>query len=275
MKKNAVLGMLALLSLVSIQDGLAKDKATKQAASAVESSDADKTQVNDQSAADELRLLVADQKSAGVSITPELTNSLREQLMVRELFAGEAHKLDLDKSPELKTRVRMARQTLLAQTYQMKYLAQHAPTEAQVAAAYESVKQRAGDKEYHLKQVFVNSEDDAKKALQRLDDDEDFAKVAMALSKDQPSRDKGGDLGWLGSLVLQPAVITAISGLKKGEYTKTAIKVADGWHVIKVEDTRAFTLPTLEKLTPQIKQELSRNILQAHLAELRKNTAVR
>ena len=225
--------------------------------------------------AEELELLLAERRAGGATITPELKNALREQLISRELFVQEARKARLDKSQEFVTKARMAREELLARLYQTQYIARYQPSEAEMKATYAAIKQRAGNTEYHLRQIFVPTEDEAKTAVTKLAAGDKFDVLATGLSKDGGTREKGGDLGWLTPLQLQPYVISAVTALKKGEFTRSPLKGRDGWHVILVEDTRAYSLPSYEQMAPQLKRDLSRRAIEAHLAELRKSAAVR
>lgn len=232
-------------------------------------------QVNERSIPEQqLQLVVAARQAAGAPAGPALTNAVREQLIGRELFAQEARKAKLDNSPEFGTKARMAMEDLLAAEYQLYYIAQHPVTEAQTQAAYVAFKQRAGTVEYRLRQVFVPTEEAAKQVVARLGTGERFSSLAASLSKDESSRESGGDLGWLKLFALQAHVVAAVTALKKGEFTRTPIKGPNGWHVILVEDTRPYTPPTYEQLAPQLKRDLTRQAVEAHLAELRKKATV-
>lgn len=218
----------------------------------------------------ELDLLLAERKAAGQPDTPELRNALREVMINRDLLVSAARKANLDKSPAMQTRLRMAEKEILARQYEAAYAAQHAPTEAQLKTAYETVKQRAGNVEYHVRQIFVAKEDEAKALVARLGKGEPFADLARSQSQDTSTRANGGDLGWLTPLTLQSFVAGTVSRLKKGEYTTTPVKGANGWHVILVEDTRPFTLASFDKVEAELRRNLTRQILVAHLIELRK-----
>lgn len=222
---------------------------------------------------EEVRIALAERMASGVPESDALRNALREQLIARELFAQEARKAKLDKSTDTVARQRMAREEVLARQYQAQYLAQHAPTDAQVRAAYDGIKQRAGDREFHVRQIFVATEEEAKAALARLTAGEKFDALVKALSKDESSREKGGDLGWLSPLQLQPQVIGAIKGLQAGQVS-APVKGQNGWHVIRLDEARPFALPAFEQLAPQIHRDLTRRALEQHLAELRKAASI-
>lgn len=224
---------------------------------------------------DELRLALADRQSAGTTDSPQLAESVREQLIRRELLVQEARKAGLDKLPEVQTRIAMARQEILARQFLARWQAEHPASEADAQAAYAALRQRAGDTEFKLRQVFVASEEDAKAVLVQLAVGERFDVVATTWSKDEASRARGGDLGWHSPLQLQPHVLAAVRPLKQGELTRPAIKGPNGWHVILVEDRRPFALPAYEQLAPQIKRDLQREKIDAFVTGLRKQATVR
>ncbi len=240
------------------------------------STDAGKIQVNDETIpADEINLLLAERQASGAADKPALEKAVREQLIARELFAQQARKAKLDKTKAFATKLRMAKEEMLAREYQQQYVAQHPPAEADLRSAYAGIRQRAGDTAYHVRQIFVPTEDEAKAVIGRLEKGESFDTLATTLSKDDGSRARGGDLGWLTPLQLQPGVIPVVTALKKGEFTHAPVKGQNGWHVIRVDNTRPFAPPTYEQLLPQLQQELSRRMLQAHLLALRKRATVR
>jgi len=128
------------------------------------------------------------------------------------------------------------------------------PTESEVQAAYDLLKQRA-PYEYHLAQIFVAAPDGADadkldaafgKAAEIRKDlaSEDFAQVARQLSDEPASAAKGGDLGFLPSTQLLPAVLSAVQSLTPGE-TVGPIKTADGLHFLKLIERKQIAVPAL------------------------------
>ena len=72
---------------------------------------------------------------------------------------------------------------------------------------------------------------------QRLDAGEDFATLAMELSDDKASAQKGGDLGWFGIGRMVREFEKAAFALDSGE-TSEIIKTQFGYHIINVKDKR-------------------------------------
>lgn len=88
------------------------------------------------------------------------------------------------------------------------------------------------------------SEEDVKKAeqkineaYQKLQQGEDFAKVAMEYSDDKASAKRGGDLPWFGTGRMVPEFESAAFDSKIGEITKP-FRTAFGFHIIKKNEVR-------------------------------------
>lgn len=80
--------------------------------------------------------------------------------------------------------------------------------------------------------ILVKSEDEAQKIMKRLNDGEEFAKVARRFSS-CPSGKNGGDLGWFGRGQMVPEFEQAAFAADVGKAIGP-IKTQFGYHVIKV-----------------------------------------
>jgi len=222
----------------------------------------------------EARIALSDRRAAGAADSPALRNAVRNQLLARELFAQQARKQGVEKNPVFLARARMAREELLARAYEQDYLAKQPVSDEQIRTEYESIKARSGDKEFHVRQIVLASEDEAKGVIARLRAGESFQSLSV-LSRDEGSRSRGGDQGWLTQAGLQPPFAEAVAKLGKGQYTPQPVKGPAGWHVLLVEDQRPFVMPAFdEKVQGQLRQSLARQTLAAHLADLSKSAKV-
>lgn len=89
----------------------------------------------------------------------------------------------------------------------------------------------------------------------RLDKGEDFAPLAKEFSQDSGSADKGGDLGYAGPGVYDPAFEQVLYALKKGEVS-SPIRSEFGWHLVKLLDVQPPEVPSFDSL----KEKLVRNL---------------
>ncbi|MFY9329835.1 MAG: peptidylprolyl isomerase, partial [Georgfuchsia sp.] len=214
----------------------------------------------------QIDFFMASQKAKGIPDSPELRNAVREEVIRREVLVQEAQKQGLDKKPDIQAKMELARQGVLIQAYFDGYIKAHAISDEALKKEYETVKSQLGDKEYSVRHILVDSEDDAKAIIAKLKAGEKFDKLA-AQSKDPGSKDKGGDLGWSVPTSYVKPFADALLKLNKGQYTETPVKSEFGWHVIQLDDTRSIKLPGYDEAKPQIQQRLQQQLVEKQVME--------
>ena len=132
---------------------------------------------------------------------------------------------------------------------------------------------QTGDKEYHVRHILVATEAEAKDIIAKLKGGAKFEDLAKQ-SKDAGSADNGGDLDWAAPSSFPKVFSDAFVKLQKGQITDTPVQTPNGFHVIKLDDTRAAKLPTLEEVKPQIAEALQQKKLQAYQEEMIKKAKV-
>lgn len=83
--------------------------------------------------------------------------------------------------------------------------------------------------------ILVDTEEEANAVLQRLNQGEDFATVAMEVSQDTGSAELGGDLGWFAQGVMVAAFDEAAFNLPVGEISEV-VQSPYGFHIILVDE---------------------------------------
>jgi peptidyl-prolyl cis-trans isomerase C len=219
-------------------------------------------------------LFINEQTAQGTQDTPELRGAIKDELIRRELIAGEARKQGLDKKPEIRAQLESAQQMVLMRAYLTRFIQSNPPTDAQINEVYESFKKRLGDTEYHVRHILVETEDAAKAIITKLDKGEKFADLAKD-SKDPGSKDNGGDLGWMAPSAFVQPFAEALVKLNKGAYSKEPVQSQYGYHVILQEDSRALTPPSLENVKEQILQNLNQQKVETLLQELRSKAKIK
>ena len=140
-------------------------------------------------------------------------------------------------------------------------------TEEDVRAAYEArVAETEPATEYRASHILVESEEEAREILAEIEGGADFADLARARSTG-PSGPRGGDLGFFGEGMMVPPFQEAVEALAPGEVSEP-VQTQFGWHVIRLEETRRSEAPPFEALAPEIAEELQREAVASHLAEL-------
>ena len=142
-----------------------------------------------------INVIVKAQAARGQADSDELRNQIREQLIVREIVTQEATKKGLAKGTDVQAQIDLARQNVLWQAYIADFVKANPVTDAQVKAEYEKLKSSRGDKEYKVRHILVDKEEDAKAIIADLKKGKKFEELAKQ-SKDPGSKDRGGDLDW-------------------------------------------------------------------------------
>jgi peptidyl-prolyl cis-trans isomerase C len=198
--------------------------------------------------------------------TPQVREQIKKEVIAREVLMQEALKEGYDKKPEVKQALDNARQTIVINALARDYITKHPVTDADVKAEYEKFKTQTGDKEYHVRHILVETEQQAKDIIAKLKGGAKFEDLAKQ-SKDTGSASNGGDLDWAGPATFVPEFSKAMVGLQKGAITETPVKTQYGWHVIKLEDVRPAKFPSLEEAKGQIAEGLQ----QKQLAQFRES----
>ena len=215
-----------------------------------------------------------------------LVELVRSQLVRQELLA-EAEAKKWEQNPDVAYRARLAHDAVVVDSYLASLNQPDAsyPSDADVQAAYEANKTRfVKPRAYRLAQIFLAVPADASKAV---DDDAqkkmrelkqslsrphaDFADSAKRLSQDKSSADKGGEIGWVRDDQLVPAIKDAIAGLPDNAISDP-IKATDGWHLVKLLETKpAATAPLAEvkdKLVQSLRQQKENDNTRAYLQQM-------
>jgi peptidyl-prolyl cis-trans isomerase C len=209
--------------------------------------------------------LINQATKAGQPRTPELEKQARDEVVLREMFMQEAEKRGLAQSPDYKTQMEFARQTILIRELFEDQKKKNPITDAEVQAEYEKFKGQATGTEYRARHILVEKEEDAKKLIADIKGGAKFEDVAKKNSKDPGSAENGGDLDFAKPDAYVPEFSGALTKLKKGEMTQDPVKSQFGYHIIKLEDTREAQFPPLADVKPQIEQRIT----QVKLAKFR------
>lgn len=117
------------------------------------------------------------------------------------------------------------------------------------------------------------SDDEAKAKIDeiatRVKNGDDFAALAKEASQDPGSASEGGDLGFAGRGVYDPAFEDALYALNEGEVS-APVKSEFGWHIIKLLGVQSPEVPAFESLKPQLVRELKAQQVEQRFVETSK-----
>lgn len=221
-----------------------------------------------------------------------LTTFVRDRMLNLSL-AAEVRAKGWDARPDIVRRANEARDAVLLQTYLASLVPNDPafPTEAEIAAAYESNKGRMVlPRQFHLAQIVLlvkpgaeprEEEDARRKAVdlraQAVKPRADFAELARKHSQEQPGAEKGGDVGWLREPDMIPVARDAVAALAENGISQP-VRMPDGWHILKLLRSKPGGPVPLADAKPQIVQALrqarAQRLMRAYLDEMVKTQPI-
>ena len=200
--------------------------------------------------------------------------ALLDQMVGTVLVSQAGRKQKLQDDPEVKKRLALVQDQLIADAYVQKLL-QKQVTDQKLHARYDKfVKDAPPREEVHARHILVASEDEAKTIIAELKKGGDFNKLAQEKTTDPSGKTSGGDLGYFTKEDMVPEFADAAFKLKPGEYTDTPVKTQFGWHVIKLDDVREAKIPTFDEVKPQLTQRLQGQHLDEYFRDLRAKSGI-
>jgi peptidyl-prolyl cis-trans isomerase C len=146
-------------------------------------------------------------------------------------------------------------------------VAMAAVTDEAIQAAYDADYSSADPtKEWDASHILVKTEEEALALIEELNAGADFAELAKEKSTG-PSGPSGGELGWFGPNMMVKEFEDAVSTLKVGDVAGP-VQTQFGWHVIKLNDTRMKSAPTIDAVRDEIVAKLKDDAVQKALTTL-------
>ena len=211
-------------------------------------------------------------RQSGREVTEEQKGQLLDQYVSMQLAAEEAEKAGIEKDQKVRDQLALARLQVLVDAGLQKYLEAHPVQESELRPEYDA-QVAALPREYHARHILVDDQAAAVAITKELKGGADFAKIAAKRSKDSSSK-SGGDLGWFTLDTMVKPFADAVKTMEPGQLTEQPVQSQYGWHVIKLEESRATSAPPFDEVKDRIKTFVQRKKLQAHLEELRKTAKV-
>ncbi len=212
------------------------------------------------------------QARMGDADSAEAQQALIDYLVQQELLVQQAQQQHLTDDPQVVQQMEVMKRNVLSNAVLRKMLSEKVPSEADIKKEYETTFAPLGNKEYKVRHILVDSEDQAKGLIEQLKKGGDFGALAKANSSDD-SAAEGGELDWFSPDAMDPFG-QAVSKLEKGKFTGQPVKTDLGWHIIMLDDVRNATPPPLEEVRPQIVQALQNQSIKEYLEKLRKDAKV-
>ncbi len=172
-----------------------------------------------------------------------------DSLIDYKLMIRGAYGASLDRDAEVDQLVNKEKSNFMFdELYRQEILPQLSVSDKEIDDYYNGLKV-----EYHLEHILVNTQHEADSVAAELKKGTDFGSIARAISLDQSSAVRGGDLGFVNvTTQMVPEFRDAVLRLSVGQ-TSDPVKTPYGWHIIRLLETRnTENLGSKEELAPTI-----------------------
>ena len=182
---------------------------------------------------------------------------LLEDMIMETLLVQEARRRGLDRDSEVNHLYQEAkRQILLGRLLEVvRDKDQGNVSDEELSQFYKANEDRFVEPEsFRPSHILVETQEAAQKALERLKKGEPFDKVAQEVSID-PTKTKGGDIGYFSQGQLIPEFEAACSKLKVGDLSDI-VKTPLGYHIILLTDKKPSHKKSFEEVKDLIRRQI-------------------
>ncbi len=210
--------------------------------------------------------------------SPEGINRLKDEIIKREVLYEEAKKKDLLKSEDFKRRLEEFKKiTLINMLLEQEIKNVQEVTEKDAKDYYEKNKdQFINPTEVRLSQIVVKNEEEAKKVYERVNKGEDFAKIAKEVSKDEKTKNSGGDMGFFKKGQLNAQIENVAFTMRKGQVSMP-LNMKGDLYIFKVTDVKGTPIDFEQiktRLIEQLKAKKQQEWFTNYIEELKKKHKV-
>jgi parvulin-like peptidyl-prolyl isomerase len=204
---------------------------------------------------------------AAVAADPALLAQAVRRYLTDELVLSAALARKWDQRPEVAAQLERARRAALADSFldAMSQPPESYPSDTEVQALYDANKSSfVMPRQFQIAQLFVAAPDKASEEAARGRLDAALARIKAqggdlkALRPEDLAKDKGDrvdEFGWVPENRVKPEIREQVFSLAKGAVS-APLKLADGWHVLKLIDTKPASILPLEEVRAQLVQRL-------------------
>lgn len=200
--------------------------------------------------------------------TSDLFRRVLDEVIDQKLLAQEAERRGLDNSALAQRRLEATRERILGDML-VETVVNGEINDRQIETIYqEQVRLAQTSEEIRVRLILSRTRPEAEAVVGILAQGAAFEAVAAESSIDDATRYSGGDLGYRTLDVMPEAYKNALRDRPAGS-TVGPFQTEGGWAVLRVEDRRRETPPTLEQARPQIVRYLTYDRVRQLLEELR------
>lgn len=208
-----------------------------------------------------------------LDVTSDLFRRVLDEVIDQKLLAREAERRGLDNSALAQRRLAATRERILGDMLVETVVNGEIDDKAVETIYREQVRLAETSEEIRSRLILSRTREEAEAVIGLLAQGAAFEAVAQQRSIDEATRFSGGDLGYATLDVLPQAYADALRDKPAGS-TVGPFQTEGGWAVLRVEDRRKETPPTLEQARPQIVRYLTYEGVRQLLEQLRNKADV-
>jgi len=194
-------------------------------------------------------------------------------LIDMKVMANAAREAQMDQTELFKQRLEYLQERALRRAYLAEKISGAVTPEA-VQVAYDAYVQGfQPQEEVHAHHILVSSQDDANAIKAELDAGGSFEDLAKQKSIDPSAAQNGGDLGFFSKGMMVPEFEAAAFTMQPNQVS-APIQSQFGWHIIRLDEKRMSSPPTLQQVGPQLQQQLLFTSFDQTVADLKSKTAI-
>lgn len=215
---------------------------------------------------------------ADLTKDPALLSRLVRSYAARAAVLSEAKAKGWEKKPDVAAQLERIRNETIVSTYLNAETRPPAdfPSDAEIQAAYDTNKARfMMPRQFQIAQIFLAvaagaDQAEQEKVRKRLDEVQKklrqspaaFAELARQYSDDTATARNGGTIGWVTEAAMIAEIRAVVPSLEKGGITEP-LALADGWHIIRLIDTK----PAAVRPLPEVRQAIIDGLREQRQAE--------
>jgi peptidyl-prolyl cis-trans isomerase C len=186
------------------------------------------------------------------TLTPSGREHILSSLIDQRLLGEAAREARLDQQPSVRFELEQAEAEVLARA--LIESKQRAVTDEAARGYYDMHPNEFRTvTRVNARHILLRTRDDADRVHDELVSGGNFDRLAKARSADPNTKDRGGRLGWIARGVMVKDFEVALFALQPGEVS-SVVKTGYGYHVIRVDDWDAGTVPAFEAIKDNVKQ---------------------
>ncbi len=202
--------------------------------------------------------------------TQATRDTLKTQLITRELLRQTAERAHYDTRPQVQAAVEQAKSLAMTQVWLQDHIKPAPVTDADVKAKYDEVVAGLGETELKPRVIVLKDRASADATLARLKQGTDFAQLARQAA-DGPNAAQGGALNWVSfRLPIPPAgeqgwpqpLAEALLKLPVGAVTNAPVEVGGRFWILRLDEKRPTQIPPYADAREVLRRGLEQAALQ-------------